>query len=239
MKKIIMLVLVAATLQQSFAQSNDNSTKQRLINVSGSAEMEIVPDEIYVQVALREYNKKGGGKTDIETIGNNFIKAATGLGIADSNIVVESYAGWDGNYWWYKKNNKKNPGLMAGIVYLVKLSSTKKMDELVTRLDDEATERFGIARVSHSNLPALKKQLKIEAVKAAREKAGYLAAAINEKVGQALIINDPAELGDFPHPMYSNMIMKEAMDGNAAPEANINFKKMKLQFEVSITFALL
>ncbi len=30
--------------------------KQKTINVSGLAEMEVVPDEIYVQVELREYD---------------------------------------------------------------------------------------------------------------------------------------------------------------------------------------
>ena len=34
----------------------------KTINVTGSAEMDIVPDEIYVQVDLREYKKRVGIK---------------------------------------------------------------------------------------------------------------------------------------------------------------------------------
>jgi uncharacterized protein YggE len=114
------------------------------------------------------------------------------IGIPENDISIQGYQGWDGNYWWYKKHNKKNPDMMASIIYQVKLSSTRKMDELVAKLDDEATENFSIARVSHSKIQDYKKQLKIEAVKAAKEKASYLADAIGEKAGEAVTINERA-----------------------------------------------
>ena len=240
MKKLITSVLMAMLLLSANAQNNEGTQRQKQINVTGVAEMEIVPDEIYVQVTLREYVKKGSAKTNIETIRNNFIKAALGVGIPETDITVQGYQGWDGNYWWYKKNKNKNPDMMASITYQVKLGSTKKMDELVQKLDDEATENFFISRVSHSKLQEFKKQLKIQAVQAAREKATYLAEAIGEKAGEAIMINEPNEIGNFPQPMYANRMMKQsatAMD-EAASEANIDFKKMKLQFEVSATFAL-
>lgn len=239
MKKTLLSMMLLAGIYGATAQTAETSPKQKVINVSGMAEMEIVPDEIYVQVTLREYAKKGSAKTDIESIRNNFIKAALSVGIPETDISVQGYQGWDGNYWWYKKNNKKNPEMMASITYQVKLATTRKMDELVAKLDDEATENFFIAKVSHSKLQEFKKQLKIQAVKAAKEKAAYLSEAIGEKVGEALMINDPNEVGNFPQPMYSNVMMKQAnMEGDQAAPANIDFKKMKLQFEVSVTFAL-
>ncbi len=237
MKTILMSMALLAGVLTANAQTNEPRQKQ--INVSGMSEMEIVPDEIYVQVKLREYEIKNAPKMDIETIRSKFLKAALSIGIAETDISVQSYEGWDGNYWWYKKNKKKNPDMMASITYQVKLSGTKKMDELVSKLDDEATENFSIQRVSHSKLDQFKKQLKIEAVKAAKEKAIYLAEAIGEKVGEAITINDPSEMGRYPQPMYANMMMKQAgMENDQAQEPNIDFKKMKLQFEVQVTFAL-
>src|SRR4051812_47159888 len=100
--------------------------KQRTINVSGLAEMEVVPDEIYVQIELREYDRKGGGKVDIESIKNDFLKAALSIGIKDTDITVQGYQGWDGSFWIYKKNKKKNPDLKAGIIYQVKVAATNK-----------------------------------------------------------------------------------------------------------------
>jgi uncharacterized protein len=239
MNRIFMGIVAIFTLLSSHAIGQE-TVKQKTINVSGIAEMEVVPDEIYVQVELREYDKKGGGKVDIETIKNDFLKAALSIGLNETDISVQGYQGWDGNLWIYRKNKKRNPDLKASITYLVKLSTTRKMDELVQKLDDEATQNFFISRVSHSKLQEFKRQLKIQAVKAAKEKATYLAEAINEKAGEAITINEPNEMTHYPPPVYANRLMKAEV-GMAAGDAqapNIDFKKIKLQFEVNATFAL-
>jgi uncharacterized protein len=238
MKRIFISLVSCFTLISTLAFSQE-SLRQKTINVSGTAEMEVVPDEIYVQIELREYDKKGGAKVDIDAIKNEFLKSALSIGLNENDISVQGYQGWDGNLWMYKKNKKKNPDLKASITYQVKLATTRKMDELVQKLDDEATQNFFISRVSHSKLQEFKKQLKIQAVKSARDKAIYLADAINEKAGEAITINEPNETSSFPQPMYSRMLKSESanMAGDTAAP-NIEFKKIKLHFEVNATFAL-
>ena len=237
MKKLILALTASFSLLLVTAQY-DNTIKQRTINVNGSAQLEITPDEIYVQVELREYNKKNGDKVDIESIRNQFLAAAKTMGIADSDVVVQGYSGWDGNYWWYQKNKKKNPDMKAGINYEVKVKSVDEMDQLVDKLDDEATQNFSISRVWHSNMEEIKRQLKIQAVKAAKDKAMYLAEAIGEHVGQALTINDPNENNQYPQPLYyANKTMAPQAEDNSAP-MNVDFKKIKLQFDVNVIFEL-
>ncbi|HEX8461531.1 MAG TPA: SIMPL domain-containing protein [Segetibacter sp.] len=234
-------VIIAFFLLSGASVFSQEVIKQKTINVSGIAQMEVVPDEIYVQVELREYDKKGGSKVDIDAIKTAFIKGAMSVGISETDLSVAGYQGWDGNYWLYKKNKKKNPDLKASITYQVKLASTKKMDELVQKLDDEATQNFFISKVSHSKLQEFKKQLKIEAIKSAKEKAIYLAAAVDEKVGETLTINEPNEVNFYPQPIYANKMMRaqsaEMSDG-AEQTPNIDFKKIKLQFDVNVIFAL-
>ena len=241
MKKILTAMATLLSLI-SLPGMSQEMIKQKTINVAGSAEMEVVPDEIYVQVVLREYDKKGGGKTGIETIKNDFLKAVLSTGLSETDISVQGYQGWDGNYFWYKKNKKKNPDLKASITYQIKVATTKKMDELVQKLDDEATQNFFISKVSHSKIQEFKKQLKIQAVKAAKDKAIYLAESIDEKVGEALTINEPNEIQLYPL-AYSNRMMKmeaaqSIMDTGGEQVPNIDFKKIKLQFEVNVVFAL-
>lgn len=240
MKNLIIALFSLVSLA-AWGQEKDNKLP-RTINVNGSAEMEVVPDEIYVQVELREYEKKLTGKVDIESIRNKFLAAVKSIGLSESDISVQGYSGWDGNYWWYKKNKKQNPDMKAGITYWVKVNSTAKMDELVSKMDDEATQNFFIAKVSHSKIQEFKKQLKIQAVKAAREKAIYLAEAIDEKVGEAITINEPNEIGYYPPPMYrgkvANQVMVEQSAADMGAPMNVDFKKIKLQFEVNVMFAL-
>jgi uncharacterized protein YggE len=109
MKKIILALSVCLCLTMAHTQTIDNTIKQRTVNVNGHSELEITPDEIYVDIDLREYNKKNGDKVDIEAIRNQFLTAVKSMNIADTDVVVQGYSGWDGNYWWYQKNKKKKP----------------------------------------------------------------------------------------------------------------------------------
>ncbi|MEP7317326.1 MAG: SIMPL domain-containing protein [Panacibacter sp.] len=237
MKK--MMTLLAATIIAAQAMAQEVKPVQRTISVSGSSQIEIVPDEIYVQVDLREYNKKNGDKIDINSIKNNFLAACKSIGLTDKDVTVQSYQSYDNNYWMIKKNKKQNPDLKASISYWVKVSKTEKLDELVDKMDDEATQNFFIAKASYSKMDELKKEMKIAAVKAAKEKAIYLSEVIGEHIGEAVTINDPTEVNNYPQPYYANTTMQRAVAADVSePALNVDFKKMKIQFEVSVVFAL-
>lgn len=209
----------------------------KTITVTGSAEIEIVPDEIYVMVDLKEYEKKGQGKVSIDKIRQDFLTAVRSLGLPDSSVSVAAYDGYNGNPWLRKKNKKDE--LYSSITYQVKLRNTAQVDELVDKLDDNATSNFYIARTSHSKLAEFRKNLKIQAVRAAKEKAGYLAEAINERIGEAVTINEPNE---YFQPYYNTManvrMQKVEMDQVASNEPQADFKKMKLKYDVTVVFAL-
>jgi uncharacterized protein len=235
MKKILIAFAFSLFLREAIAQ--ETKPIQKSISVSGSSEIEVVPDEIYVQVDLREYNKKNGDKVDINAIKNNFLAACKSIGLTEKDVTVQSYQGYDNNYWWMKK--KKNPDLKASVSYSIKVSKVDMLDALVDKMDDEATQNFFIAKASYSKMDELKRDLKIAAVKAAREKAIYLSEAIGEHIGEALTINDPTEVNPPPRPYYANEMMKAARaEDSTAPAMDVDFKKIKLQYEVNVVFAL-
>lgn len=212
----------------------------KTITVNGSAEMEIVPDEIYVQVDLKEYEKKGQGKQTIDKIRQEFLTAVRSLGLPDSAVSIAAYDGYNGNPWWRKKNKLKDE-LYSSISYQVKLRNSAQVDQLVDKLDDAATQNFFIQRTSHSKLAEFRKNLKIQAVKAAKEKADYLAKAIDESIGVAVTINEPTE---YYQPYYGNMASNRMMraemaqDAAGADQPQADFKKIKLKYDVSVVFAL-
>ena len=236
MKKVLIAFAFSLFLREAIAQ--ETKPIQKTISVSGSSEIEVVPDEIYVQVDLREYNKKNGDKIDINTIKNNFLAACKSIGLTDKDVTVQSYQGYDNNYWWLKKK-KENPDLKASISYLIKVSKVDMLDALVDKMDDEATQNFFISKTSYSKMDELKRDLKIAAVKAAREKAIYLSEAIGEHIGEAITINDPTEVNLPPRPYYANEMLKAARtEDSTAPPMDVDFKKIKIQYEVNVVFAL-
>src|SRR5688572_11450985 len=170
MKTVYLLMLSSILTLTGFAQTAVNPFP-RTITVNGSAELEIVPDEIFVQVYLKEYDKKGGGKVTIDKIRQDFLTAVRSLGLPDTAISVSGYDANNYNPWWRKKNQKQD--LHASITYQVKLRNSAQVDQLVDKLDDNATQNFYISRTTHSKLDEIRKNLKIQAVRAAKEKGDY------------------------------------------------------------------
>ena len=211
----------------------------RTITVTGSAEEEVIPDEIYVNVDLKEYEKKGQGKIALDVIRRDFLNSARAVGIPDSLVTIAAYDGINGNPWWQRKRKKEE--LYASITYQVKLKNSRTLDELVARLDDNATQNFYISRVDHSRLAEYRKQLKIKAVQAAKDKAQYLAQGIGEQIGVAVTINEPVEYGGpiiyNRAAMASNVMVKDAAGAPEDPNQP-DFRKMKLKYEVTVVFAL-
>src|SRR5689334_18215657 len=101
MKKIFITLLMLFSLVYSYAQ-NEKNLYPKTITVTGSAEMEIIPDEIYVQVDLKEYDKKGQGKINLENIKRDFLRSVKSLGIADSLVSIAAYDGLSNDPWWRK-----------------------------------------------------------------------------------------------------------------------------------------
>jgi len=237
-KKSILLMAAAAFAQQSYAQTQPTcSPFPKTISVSGSAEMEIVPDEIYVQVDLKEYKKKNGDKIEIEQIKRDFLAGCKAVGIPETDISVMNFTGSNANLVTKKK--RKDPDMIATLSYQLKFSNTQKIDELVNKMDDEATSNFSVVRVSHSKMTDYRKQLKIKAVKESKEKAAYLCEAVNEQLGTTVTIEEPQEYFSGNNYMVANarMAMAEDAGGNSYGN-NIDFRKIKLRFDVRVVYAI-
>jgi uncharacterized protein len=241
MKKIILLSVLCLLFSAAYNQQTSANPFPKTISVSGSAEMEIIPDEIYVNVVLKEYQKRGEDKKELETLKTDFLSSCKSAGIADSAISIVSYTGYN-NYFWLRKK-KKTPDLLASITYQVKFSASKQMDDLVDKLDDEATQSFDIVKTSHSKMTEFRKQLKILAVKAAKDKAIYLTEAINEKLGSAITVNEPEE-PELNFTALSNNVYSQRIESNYRDSMSkdknveIDFKKIKLRYVVGVIFAL-
>ncbi len=235
MKKF-MLVL-AATIFAFSLSAQEAKPVQRTVSASGTAEIEVIPDEIYVQVVLKEYKLKNGSKVDIDKIKNNFLAACKAMGLTEKDIAVQGYSGYDNSDWWQRKK-KENPDLLASVTYQIKVDKVEKLDELVSRMDDQATQNFYISRTEYSKIDQVRDSLKVAALKTARSKAALLAEALNEELGEVLTINDPIEIGQHPIPVYKYARMSVAADAVEAAPLDVDFKKIKIGYQANLTYSL-
>lgn len=236
MNRIITLVVLCLLSTGIFAQAPNPFPKT--INVTGSAELEIIPDEIYVVVTLKEYEKKGAGKIDIERIKTDFLNSCKSIGLPDSTITIAAYEGHNPSIWRKKSKDE----LYASISYQIKFNSSKKIDELVRQLDDNATQGFDVTQVSHSKMQEYRKLVKIQAIKAAKAKAEYLTEAVGEQLGVAVTITENQQ--EAPVATYSRNQLAWANkasimgDWNNLSEDGVDFKKIKLVMEMNVVFQI-
>ncbi|SHE85543.1 hypothetical protein SAMN05444008_103166 [Cnuella takakiae] len=235
-----LMMTLAAVAGFFFANAQPAPANPRLVNVTASAEMEVVPDEVWVQVQLQEYDKKGTGKVSIEKISNEFLARMKSLGLTEKEVSLLNASGFDNNYWqWYRRSKQKTPDMKASTSYLLKLNSVKQMEQVVQQLDDEATQNFYIQKLSHTKMDSFREQLKIQALKNAREKARVLAEAVGAKVGAVYQINEPMEqMYDRPMVYAQAMRKSAAMEMAEEPAMEVDFKKLKLKFEAPVSFLL-
>ncbi|MEO8795587.1 MAG: SIMPL domain-containing protein [Daejeonella sp.] len=232
MKGILTAILLGTFALSAFSQNIDN---RRKIEVTGSAEEEVTPDIIYMTISLKEYFKDSNNKKKIEIdyLEKQLQSAVINAGIPKENFMINNVSSY--NYYWDKK---KNPDFLASKQYRIKVTDLNKFNQIMAAVDSRGIEYSNIDSYDYSKIESLKSQLKIKALQAAKAKATYLAESIGEKIGSAI---DIQEINNeyYPQPMYrSNAMMKSDTMSEAATMPDIDFKKIKLNYQMRTVFEL-
>ncbi len=239
MKKTILLALLTTfTWNALFAQpTNSLPIPVKKIEVTGIAEMEVVPDEIYIGITLQEYYNKQKVKIDINEISKKFLATCEMSGITKERIEVQNMSGFDNTNWWNSRRKKEQPDLLQATTYLLKFNAPGEVDKLVNMLDDNATQNVFVSKTSSSKEKEYRKQLKIQALQNAKVKANYLLEGIGEKAGKVLFVKE-VDAAQPEYPMYQMKMANTMMAGDAGANEGINFKKIKYSFQVEAHFAI-
>jgi uncharacterized protein YggE len=242
MRKLTQMLLLAipfglATFAATAQQVIMEKPPVKKIEVTGTAEQDVLPDEIYVSVTLREYfkDKDQKNKVDIMTLEKQLQKAVEEAGITKENFSVGNINGY--REWFGKK---KPTTFLESKSYILKVANLYKIDGIVAKVDEKGVASTNIERFEYSKIEQLRKDIKIKALQAAKEKAKFLLEGINEQLGEALEIYE-IDNGYNPPVAYSAMMMKsarmEAADV-AMPESTIDVQKIKVRYEMKAIFRI-
>lgn len=227
---ILMLLL---TLQPLLAQ-DDDQPMTRKIEVYGTAEEEVVPDEIYFSISLKEYQDTNK-KIPINKLERQLYDAVQKIGIPKEDLRIENVASY--NYDWYREDTVKRKEFLASKEYQIKLSDLNKVNELLSSLDSKGIQSTNIDRYDHSQIEQYRRDLKIKALRDAQEKATYLLQGIDAQIGPVLEIQEIDTEGNQPPVYYrESRAMAMSADDEAAPQ--IESQKIKLRFQVRAVFEI-
>ena len=232
---ISIIIFCAHSIMAQTAVTKEEQTPY--IEVMGSSEKEIVPDEIYVEIVLRErFDNKL--KITIEEQEKSLMKALLSIGISLDRLTLS-----DANANVVKINWKKND-LINKKEYTLKLSTAQEVGSVYTELDKIEITQANIIRVTHSKLDSLKKELRIEAIKNAKEKADYLLKAIGEQTGSPLIVKEVEKSSINSNNNISGRGARSGMDIDKVylfePELKgvIQFQKINLHSSIYVKFGI-
>lgn len=234
MKRLLTVAFIALLSVSAMAQQVDLRKK---ISVSGSAEAEVTPDIIYISISLKEYLKDGNSKkkVDITALENELFNAVQKAGLDKENLTINNLSSYT-----TVVEKKKNPDYLAGKQYRLKVTDLNKWNAIIGSIDPKGVAYTNIDSYDYSKILSLKQELKIKALQAAKAKATYLVEAIGDKLGSALDIQE-VENQVYPQAMYrtSNVMMKaESADMAGAAAAEIDFKKIKLNYVMNVVFEI-
>ena len=220
------LVLSLTALAQQPAEAYPS-----YVEVTGTAEREVAPDEIYLSITINERDSKG--RITVEQQYGEMVAALRRLGID----LEKQLRMVDLTSSFFKKRTS-----VATAQYELKLGSSAEVARAWQALDGLGISQVSVSKVSHSQLTAYRAEVRADAIRAARANAAALAGAIGQTIGKCFYIYD-ANSSVMPT-MYANLMVKSraagVFDDAAAEDAmeNLEFQTIKLQYRVQAKFVL-
>lgn len=228
MKKLIAMAVVALMTLPAAAQMQE--AYPSYIQVTGRAEKELTPDEFYLQIVINERDSKG--KISVESQQRDMVAVLRKLGVdVEKQLKMANLSSE-----FFKKNTS-----VAMAKYQLQLGASGEVAKVWQALDDLGISNISILKVTHSQLDKYKQEVRLEAMRNARESAQEMAGAIGQTIGKCFYIYD-SNSNVLPV-MYDNAVLmrsaKAAADAESAAEEDpLEFKTIKLEYGVQAKFVL-
>lgn len=219
-----MLMLVTLSLQ---AQTNE-----RYIEVTGTSEIEIVPDKIHYLIEIREYfEEEFDGKSKPEEyrtkvplseIEQGLREALDKAGIPQNAIRTQEI----GDYW-----RQQGQDFLVSKKFDITLTNFNQINEIVKRIDTKGIHTMRIGELENKDMLAYHQKGKIEALKAAQRKATYLVEALDKRLGDVIRIVEEGSGKASPF-VQSNVLSSDAASFD-------NFRTIKKNYSMLVRFEII
>jgi len=225
-KVLLFAISLLATLSLQ-AQTNG-----RYIEVTGTSEIEIVPDEIHYLIEIREYFKEefdGKSKPEeyrtkvpLAEIEQGLREALANSGIPHNAIRTQEI----GDYW-----RQQGQDFLVSKKFDITLTDFNQINEIVKRIDTKGIHTMRIGELENNDMLAYHQKGKIEALKAARRKATYLVEALGKRLGEVIRIveKDSGYASPFAQ---SNVMSSDAASFD-------NFRTIKKNYSMLVRFEII
>ncbi|MFN0203975.1 MAG: SIMPL domain-containing protein [Bacteroidia bacterium] len=233
----LFLLLSFCNLFVVFGQvSADKNEEKPYIEVTGNAFEDVVPNEIFIQIELKErYVNKV--KISVSEQEDKLKSALKWLNIDLANLSLSDADAEYVRIPWRKKD------VLTEQDYTLKVSDAATVTKVFQELEKLEIKDARIAKINHSKMDSIQKAVQIKAIKKAKEKADYLLQAINEHTGKPLIVR---EVG--ANDLYlrngrtgENSYYEDGMKVKGKQDIDkdiVQFRKMRVESNIYVKFSI-
>ena len=202
--RIRLFALIITTLSVLSLQAQTNG---RYIEVTGTSEIEIVPDKIHYLIEIREYFR--------------LREALANAGIPQNAIRTQEI----GDYW-----RQQGQDFLVSKKFDITLTNFNQINEIIQLIDTKGIHTMRIGELENKDIRAYHQKGKIEALKAAQKKATYLVEALGKKLGDVIRIVEKDSENAFPF-AQSNVLSSDAASFDSFRTIKKNYS-MLVRFEI-------
>lgn len=226
-----MILLAAMILFAGSAVAQQQEAFPSYVEVTGVAEKEVAPNEIYLAITINERDSKG--KISVDEQQREMLAALKKLGVKPD----EQLKMLDLTSSYFKRGNA-----LARAQYELKLSSAVEVARVWRALDELGISQVTVSRATHTDIELFKAETRTEAMRAARDNARALAEAIDQQIGKCFWIADyssPVRTTFAVANIKARGVMEDSLSfDEAVEEEGLEFQTIKLQHRVQAKFVL-
>lgn len=212
-----------------------NFIDQPYLEVTGSADSLVTPNEIYIKIIINEKDTKD--KIPLEEQELKMYNGFKSLGIdVDKNLTTSDMASY------FKFYILKSKDIMKSKQYILKVGDAVTASKVFIELESLGISNTSIERVDHSDLENIKNQMRSKAVENAKSRAVALTNPLNQTVGPAIHIADN-EIYKTTNQLNGNLqevvVVGYGLRKKAEAELpKIEFEKIKVAANINVKFIL-
>ncbi len=235
MKNLLFAFIILISTSVYSQTGEKNFIDQNYIEVIGKAELEIIPDQIYLKIILSE--KEFKNNKSILKIEKAMIDKLSEIGIdTKQNLAIKDFAS-NFQFYWLGKSD-----IFVIKEYQLLIYDAQMVGKVFVELEKIGISNISIDKLEHSKILEFRKEVKLDAIKAAKVKASELAKAIDQDIGRALYINE-IENNIFSRSNTlsgkSEITMRASFNkAETYSDYNIEFEKIKIDYSILCRFEL-
>lgn len=212
--------------------------QEPFVESTGYFEKEVIPNEIYIKFKLEE-RMDGKTKITLANLENELRDSLLEVGLNLSDLTLSDAKAEYVRVSWNIKD------VLSEKEYIIMVKNAQELGQVFNVMDMLKVRNAYVDKVDHSEIEKIRKEVRINAILNAKDKADYMLLAIDEKVGKTLLVRGD-DLAVRSPGIYQVAGQMQAVPGVRMSSyeledkySEIQFQKIKIESKIYAKFSII